>query len=172
MAVIFVIIVTDKHLFAVLYLYPVAVLYGGSISGARLLFLHFSIESLFINGKTVLSADKFGEVKREAVGIEKAESLGAIKLFDAGFFHCFHIVSKQIDTVLQCAEETVFLLFHYLGDEFLLGFQFRVCISHLMNKYGYELKHECSFLIKKGISIANGAAQDATDNVSRFCVAG
>ena len=144
---VFIVIVAYKHLFAVLNLYPVAVLYGSSIAGTRLLFLHFSIESLLVNGETVLTAYQFGEVKREAIGIEKAESLGTIKLFDAGFLHIFHIIGKQIDTILQRTEETILLLFHYFGDEFLLCFQLRVCVSHLMNQYGYELKHKRSFLI-------------------------
>ena len=147
MAGIFIVIVTHKHLFAVLHLYPVAVLYGSSIAGPRLLFLHFSIESLLVNGETILTAYQFGEVEREAIGIEKAESLGTIKLFDVGFLHCFHIIGEQVDAVLQRTEETILLLFHYLGDEFLLCFQFRVCVSHLMNQYGYELKHKRSFLI-------------------------
>ena len=93
-AFVFSIIVAHKLLFALSYFYPVAVFHLCSIAGTVFLFLHFCMELLLVNAKSVLSAYQFCEIKWKPIGIEKAEGLFAIDLRLACFFQLVHGVAQ------------------------------------------------------------------------------
>ena len=120
MALVFGIVVAHELLFALAQLGPVAVLNGGCVACALLLLLHFLVKLFLVNGQSVLTADKLGKVEREAVSVEQAERLGAVKLGLALFLNLVHCVVEHVDTVRQRAKERVFLLFYHPHDKLAL----------------------------------------------------
>ena len=171
-AVIFVEVVTDELLFTLTYIHPVTVLHGGSVAGTCFLLGHFFVKSFLVDGVTVLTADKLGEVDGETVGVEETESLGAVECGEAVGFELVHVNAQQLDAFLKRAQETVFLLLDDLCDELLLLAKLWVGTAHLMHEHGNEFIHECALLVEECIGIANGTTQDATDDVAGLGVAG
>ena len=155
------VVVTHELLFAILDLHPVTVLHGSGVAGACLLLVHLAVEALLVDGETVLAADQFGEVERETVGVEEAESLLAVELRLGVLLQFVHVAVEQLDALLQGAQEAVFLLLDYTADELLLCGQFGVSAAHLMNEHGNELIHERSLLVEERVGVAHGAAQPA-----------
>ena len=166
------VVVTHELLFAILDLHPVTVLHGSGVAGACLLLGHLAVEALLVDGETVLAADQFGEVERETVGVEEAESLLAVELRLGVLLQFVHVAVEQLDALLQGAQEAVFLLLDDTADELLLCGQFGVSAAHLMNEHGNELIHERSLLVEERVGVAHGAAQDAADDIASLGVAG
>ena len=136
--VVFGVVVAHELLFTSLKLRPVAVLNGSGIAGTLLLLLHLDVELFLVNGKAILTTDEFCEVEGETVGIEQAESLNTIQLVLALSLEICHSLVKQGNTLVECAQEAVFLFLDDLGNQLLLSFQFREGIAHLMNEGGNE----------------------------------
>ena len=158
---------------------PVAVFHGGGIAGTLLLLLHLDVELLLINGKAVLTADELREVEGEAVGVEEAEGLDAVQdelgvgcwVLGVGLYFCHGFV-EQGDTLVEGAQEAVFLFLDDLGDELLLGLQLGEGVAHLFHQGGHETVEESFFLSEEGVGIAHGTAQDAADDVACLCIRG
>ena len=170
MTVVFSIVVTYELLLTRLQLYPVTVLYSGGIAGAFLLLLHLSVELLLVNSEVILTTDEFSEVEGETIGIKQTESLDTIQLVLTLSLQFLHSFVKHRDTLIQCAQEAIFLFLDNFGNQLLLSLQFREGIAHLMNECWHELVEEAVLLTKEGISIAYGTAQDTTNNVASLSI--
>ena len=172
MTLIFCIVITLELLLAFSQHLPVAILNSGGITCAGFLLLHLHVESCLVNGISVFTTDKFGEVERESVGVEHAECLGTVEHCLAMGFQLVHGSIEQVDTLIKCAEERVFLFLHHAANEFTLCNEFGICTAHLSNEYGEELIHECFLLIEEGVGIAHGTTEDSADNISCLGIAG
>ena len=98
-------VVAHELLFALAQVHPVAVLNGCCVACAFLLLLHLGVEFVLSYSKSVLTADEFGEVEGESVGVEEAESLHAVELCLVLLLKLFHSRRKEVDALLECAEE-------------------------------------------------------------------
>ena len=153
------------------HLYPVPILHGCSVACALLLLLHLGIKSSLIHRHAMFTADKFGEVEGETIGVEERESLVARNLRTSGLASLLDDPVEQADAILQGAQEAVLLLLHHLHDEVLLGRQFGEGLSHLLNERGHEGIHESLLLSQEGITIAYGTSEDASDDIARLGIA-
>ena len=99
---IFAIVVTYKFSFSLTKCYPVACLYGSSITGTGFLFLHLFTKLLLIYRQTVLTANQFGKVEWETVGVKQSECLHTVQFSLALSFHLIHCLAQQVDTIVQC----------------------------------------------------------------------
>ena len=151
---------------------PVAVLDGGGIAGTVLLLLHLDVELLLVDRKAILAADQLRQVEGEAVGIEQAEGLFTTQLLTTFTPQLIHCIVEQADTLVEGAQEGVFLLLHHFGDERLLSLQLGEGVAHLLNERGQQFIKEALFLTKERIGIADGTAQDAADDVTSLGVRG
>ena len=82
-----------------------------------------------------------------------------------------HSAVEQVDALVECAEERVFLFLHHAAYEFTLCHEFRISASHLAYEYRQELVDERLFLSEERVSVAHCTAQYASDYVSSLCVA-
>ena len=99
---VFAIVVTYKLSFSLTKCYPVACLYSSSITGTGFLLLHLFTKLLLIYRQTVLTANQFGKVEWETVGVEQSECLYTIQFSLALSFHLIHCLAQQVDTIVQC----------------------------------------------------------------------
>ena len=93
-----------------------------------------------------------------------------IKRVFAFGFKAFHLIVKHRNSLFKRTQERVFLFFHHASNEFALGFQFRISIAHFVNKCGQQLKHKCRTLPQEGVSITNGTAKNAANNISSLSI--
>ena len=168
MALIFGIVVAHELLFASGEFRPVAVFYGSGIAGTLLLLLHLHVKLLLIDGIAVLTTDQLREVERETVGIEEAECLYTVELGLALSLQLFHGLIQHGDTLIQRAQESLFLFLDHLHDQLLLGLQFRECITHLMDERRHQLMEERLLLPEERIGITHSTAQDSADHIARL----
>ncbi len=168
---VFAVVVAHKLRLAFAQGNPVARLHGCGIACTLLLLLHLLVELLLVYGQTVLAAYQFGEVEREAVGVEQRECLHAVKLCLAGSLDIGHCLAEQADALVERAQEGVLFLLHDLDDKLALCFKLGICPSHLAYEHGHELVDECFFLSEERVGIARGAAQDAADDVACLGIA-
>ena len=152
-------------------LHPVRILNGGGIAGTVLLLLHLHVELLFVDGETILTADKLCEVEREAIGVEETEGLDAIQLGLLLTAKLLHSLVEQRDALVEGAEEGVLLFLDDAADELLLSLQFGEGVAHLLDERRQELVEESLFLTEEGIGVAHGAAQDAADDIAGLGIA-
>ncbi len=172
LALIFRVVVAYELLFASLQLYPVAILNGSGITGTLLLFLHLHVELLLVNGKTILTTNQLCQVEGETISVEHTEGLNAIKLVLALSLQFLHRLVEQGDTLVEGAQEGVFLLLDDLGNQLLLGLQLREGIAHLVNEGGDELIEETVLLSEEGVGVTYGTTQDTADDVAGLGVRG
>ena len=165
---VFRIIIPDEFRFALLEHYPVACFYGSSIAGTLFLFLHLHVELFRVDCQTVLAQDEFGQVEREAEGVVERERIHTTDFLFTGSLGIFHGLVQQTDTGLQGAEEGFFLFLDDFFDECLLCLEFGIGITHGLNQDGQQAVHEGLFLSQEGISVADGTAQDASDDIPCF----
>ena len=126
------IIVTNELLFAFTYNLPVTILNNSSIASTCFLLFHLFIELLLINGITILTTDKFGQVEWETICIKQAEGFLTIKFGLAMCLQFIHCTIEQCDTLIQCAQERIFLFLHHTTNQFTLCCKFRISNAHLM----------------------------------------
>ena len=170
MTVVFSIVVAHELLFTLSQLYPIAVLYSGSVASTLLLLLHLSIKGILINGETILTANQLGEVEREAIGVEQAESLYTIQFGLSLCLQFLHGLVQHRDTLVECTQEAVFLFLDNLGNQLLLSLQFGECIAHLVYQSRNELIKESVLLSEEGVCVAYGTTQDTTNHVTCLCI--
>ena len=171
-AVVFGEVVAHELLFSLSQFHPVAVLHLCSVACSFLLLLHLHVKLLFVHSNAVLAAYQFCKVQGEAVGVEQAESLGAVQLGLALFLQSLHSTVEHVDALVECAQERVFLFLHYMGDKLALCHQFGIGTAHLLNKYGEQTEDKCLFLVEEGVGVAHGTAQDAAYHIAGLGVAG
>ena len=147
-------------------LYPVAVLHSGGIAGTVFLLLHLRLELLLVDGKTVLTTDEFREVERETVSVEQAEGLYTVELRLTCSLQLLHGIIQHTDTFIERAKERLFLLLDHLTDELLLCLQLREGVTHLVDEGGEQTIEEALLLSEEGVGIADGTAQDTTDDIA------
>ena len=147
-------------------LYPVAVLHSGGIAGTVFLLLHLRLELLLVDGKTVLTTDEFREVERETVSVEQTEGLYTVELRLTCSLQLLHGIIQHTDTFIERAKERLFLLLDDLSDELLLCLQLREGIAHLVDEGGEQTIEEALLLSEEGVGIADGTAQDTTDDIA------
>ena len=99
------------------------------------LVLQRTVVLLFVGGEAILAQDEFGQVERETVGVFQREDIRARNLLAFGFLHQF---VQQGDTLLQRAEECLFLALDDGDDLLLLRLEFGVGIAHVV----YQLRHQ------------------------------
>ena len=87
-------------------------------------------------------------------------------------FDVSHSFFKHGNTFVQGAQEGVLFLLNHLGNQLLLGLQFREGVTHLINEGGDELIQETILLSEEGIGIAYCTAQNTTDNVAGLGIRG
>ena len=151
---------------------PVRTLFLGGVAGTLLLFLHFLVELLLIHRESVLTTNQLGEVEREAVGIEQTESLFAIERLDSFPFHFVHRLVEHRYSLVERTEEGFLLFLDDTADERLLRLQLGIGIAHFVDERRDEFEHECLFLFQERVCIADGTAQDASDDIARLCITG
>ena len=71
------VVIAHEFLFARIVFDPVAEFIGGGVAGSLLLLEEFGIETVHVDGVTVLAGDQFGEVDRESVGVVEDEGVVA-----------------------------------------------------------------------------------------------
>ena len=125
---------------------------------------------VLVGGKTVLAQNKFGQVKRETIGIFEREHIHTADLRLTGFACLVHQFVEQTDTLVQCTEESLFLGLDDRHNLVLLFNQFGVCLTHVSNQLRHKLVEESRTHVKESISITNRTSQDTTDDISRFLV--
>ena len=170
-AFVFRVVVAHKLLLALAQFGPVGAFHLGGVAGACLLLLHLFVKLALVYGVAVLTAYQLGKVEGEAVSVEKAERLGPVELLEAVGFELVHGSVEQVDALVECAKERVFLFFHYPADELTLCFEFGIGLPHLEDEYRQELVHECFFLPEERICVAHGAAEDAANHVAGLGIA-
>ena len=102
---VFSIVVSNEFSFAFFQSNPVASLYRCCVAGALLLLLHLGIERVFVNGHSVLAADKFCKVEREAECIEQSKCLNTVNLGLASLLCIADNAVEQLDTSLKSTKE-------------------------------------------------------------------
>ena len=96
----------------------------------------------------------------------------AVESVLSGGLQFVHGGVEQVDTLLQRAQERVFLFLYYLSYKFALGFQLGISLTHFTDKHREELVYERLFLVEERIGIAHGTAQYAADYISSLGIAG
>ena len=84
--------------------------------------------------------------------------------------HLLHVGRKELYSILQRAQETLFLLLHDASDKFLLSLQLRIGVAHLVYEYRQKLIHERLLLVEERVRIADGATENSADNISSLGV--
>ena len=143
---------------------PVAEFVGGGGAGTLLLLGQFGLEAVQVDGVAALGGDQFGQVDREAVGVIEDEGVGAGNLLGAGGFG--HIVVQHADAAVEGAQEGHLLFTDDAFDQFLLGRKFRIGTAHVGDQLGNEAAEERLGKTEEGIAVADGAAQDAADDIA------
>ena len=141
--------------------------------GARLFLLarHGGIEGGGIDGDAALAADVGGEVEREAEGVVQLEGGLAVEDLHAGLLHRGQFAFEDGHAVLDGGEEAILFLLQHVHDALLAGRQFGIGGAHL----GDQVRHQ---LVEEGgagaelVAVANGAADDAAQDVAAAFVAG
>ena len=170
-ALVFSVVVAYELLLALFYDFPVAVLDGCGVAGARLLLLHLNGESFLVNGVSVLAADELCKVKGEAVGVEQAEGLPAVEPGLAVGLQLVHGGGQEADALVERAQERVFLFLHHTADKLALRLQLGIGAAHLAYEHGQQLVHERLLLSEERVGIAHGTAQNAAYDVAGLGVA-
>ena len=142
MTFIFRIVIAHELLFSLSEFCPVRVLHSGSITGTLLLLLHLDIKLRLIHRESVLAADQLRQVEGETIGIKEPEGLHAVEFRLTLRLQLFHRLVEQGDTLVEGAQEGIFLLLHHLHDQLLLGLQFGEGITHLSHQRGHEFIEE------------------------------
>ena len=150
--------------------HPVACFCGSSVTSTLLLLLHFCIKTSLVYGETSFRTDELSEIEGETIGVEEGESILAINDLVACGLGSFDDCFQTMDTSGKCAEERFLFFTNHLGNQLLLRRKFGICASHLLNEGGNKAADEGFALIEEGVSIANCAAQDATNHITCFCV--
>ena len=170
MTLIFSIVVAHELLLALSQFRPVRVLDGSGITGTLLLLLHLDIELGLVDCEAIFATDQFCQVEGEAVGVEETEGLNAIEFSLAISLQLLHSLVEQRDSLVEGAQEGIFLLLHHLRDELLLGLEFWEGIAHLGHQSGHKFIEESFFLTKEGVGITDCTTQDTTDHIACLCV--
>ena len=87
----------------------------------------------------------------------------------AGFLHD---TVQQPDTVVECAQEGFLLLFYHALYQVGLSGEFGVSVAHLLDQRIDQTIERGFLQTKERIYITDGAAQDASDHITGFGVAG
>ena len=132
--------------------------------------MHLNIELFLVNGEAILTTNQLGKVEGESVGVEQTESLDAIQLTLALSLQFLHSLVKQRDTLVEGAQEAVFLLLNHFGNQLLLSLQLREGVAHLMNEGWNELIEEAVLLSEEGVGITYGTTQNTTDDITSLSV--
>ena len=169
---VFGVVVAHELLFAGHQFRPVAVFDLCRIAGAVFLLLHFGIELRFVHRKTVFAANQFGQVEGEAVGVEQAESLHATQLLTPFTTHLLHRLVEQGNSLVERAQERVFLFLDDLSDERLLCFQFGEGVAHLIDEHGQQFVQKCLFLTEESIGVAHGTTQNSANHIACLRISG
>ena len=125
---------------------------------------------LLVGGKAVLAEDEFRQVERKSVGIFEREHIHAADLFLTGLAHFVHQFVQQTYTFIERTQERLFFGLDDRRDLRLLGFQFRIGLAEVRDELRHELIEESRAHVEEGIAIAHGAAEDTTDDITRFLV--
>ena len=156
----FVVVVTYEFGLTLAQCYPVAGLNGCGIAGALLLLLHLLVERSCIDRHVMLFENQLGKVERKSVCVVERKRIFAV---DDRFILSLGIVYnliEQPDAGLQRAQESLFFLFYYFGDEVSLCRQLGICIAHRLYEHIYQPVKECVPQPQECISVAYGTAQD------------
>ena len=92
---------------------------------------------VLVGGKTVLAQDEFRQVKREAVGVLQCEHIHTADLRLSGLARVRHQFVEQRDTLVQRAQESLFLALDHRRYLCLLLHQFGIRLAHVRN----QLRH-------------------------------
>ena len=176
---VFGVVVTDELLFAGHQFRPVAIFDLCRIAGAVFLLLHLGVELGLIHRESVFAADELREVEGEAIGVEEAESHGSVEDFRRFVLAPTHLRTfaasnfflQQLNTLVERAQEGIFLFFDDAGNELLLRFEFGEGIAHFIDEHGQEFIEKRIFLTQERVGIAHGTTQDATNHVACLGVA-
>ena len=99
------VVIANELLLAWLEFYPVRILYLCSITSTSLLSLHLLIKLSLINAYALLTADKFGKIERETVGIKQAECLSTVEHVLLLCLESLDSIREHRDTLVESAEE-------------------------------------------------------------------
>ena len=163
-------VVANEFLCSRLQFNPVAILNLSGIAGTFLLLLHLFTELLFVDGIAILTANQFGKVERETIGVEETEGTDTVEDRFALCFQVVHGIVEQVDAALQSTEERLFLFLHHTSDEFALSRQLGEGFTHLFDEHGQEPEEEALFLSEERIGIADGTTEDAADDISSLSI--
>ena len=143
---------------------PVSELVGGGVTGALFLLLKLRIETFQVHLVAFFGSDELRKVDGEAIGVIEHEGVGAGDHPGVGIFG--HVVFQHADAAVQGAQEGVFLLADDILDEFLLGGELRIGLAHIGHQLRDEAAEERLGKAQESVTVADGAAQDAADDVA------
>ena len=79
---------------------------------------------------------------------------------------------EQSDSVFESAEESVLFFFDDSDYEFALLLEFGIGFAHRIDECIDNAVHKRLFLSEEGITVSDGATEDAADDVAGFGVGG
>ena len=141
---------------------------GGTRTG--LLLSQTLLETFHIHQQSLFGGQQLGEVDRETVGIKEFKSEVAGHGLSSGQLGA--VVLKLDNTRLQGLEERSLLFGNNFLYQNLLGFEFRELRAHLRHEVFHQRVDEGLVEAEESVAIADGAAQDAADDIARARVGG
>ena len=128
------------------------------------------LETFHIHIPSFLGGHELSEVDGEAIGVEQLESESAVDGLAASVGT--HIVFEAADAVGKGFEERLLLFENDAPNQLVLFLQFGILITHLAHQSVDQLIDKRLFETEEGITVTNGTAQDAADDVAGLGVAG
>ena len=125
---------------------------------------------ILVGSHTLLTQNKFGQVKRKTIRIFECEHVHAAYNGLTGFARIFHQFIQQSDTLVECTQECLFLRLNNRRNLLFLFHQFGICLAHIGYQLGHKLIQERFALIKERISVSHRTTQDTTNNVAGFLI--
>ena len=153
-----------------MHLHPIVRAELSSCTAARLGGFHGCFESGLVNFDALLTGHQGRQIHREPKGVVQFKHHVAGQF--ARRFVFLQTSLESFNAFGQGAQEGFLFFEDDAFDELLLSAQFRECLAHLIGEGRDEGVHERFIEIQEGITVPDGAAKDAADDVARPGVGG
>ena len=144
--------------------HPVSEFVGGGVAGTLFLLLELYVEAVQVYLIAFFRGNQLRQVDGKAVSVVQDEGIRTGHRLGGGVFG--HVVFQHANTPVQGTQEGVFFFLDDAGNQFLLGFQFGIGVSHIGHQLGNEAAEEGLAETQEGVAVPDRAAQDAADDVA------
>ena len=134
--------------------------------------MHLDVEFVDIDIQPLFPQDEFRQVKGETVGVIESECLLARDFLLASCDGIVRHLVQQAYSRLKSAEESLLFLAENFGYKRLLRGELGIGRPHVVDEDRHQFIHERAFLPEESVTIADGTAQDAADDIARLGVGG